>query len=50
MNVDGDAIEGQMGRMEAIYNSMTKKERLKPDALDGNRRRRPEDSPDGDSG
>jgi len=36
---DGD-VEMQMGRMEAIYNSMTKKERVKPDTLDGNRRRR----------
>jgi signal recognition particle subunit SRP54 len=40
MNVDGDQVEGQMGRMQAMYNSMTKKERLKPDLLDGNRRRR----------
>ena len=40
VNMDGDAVEGQMGRMQAIYNSMTKKERLKPDLLDGNRRRR----------
>jgi signal recognition particle subunit SRP54 len=36
---DGD-VEMQMGRMEAIYNSMTKKERVKPETLDGNRRRR----------
>ncbi len=36
---EGD-VEGQMGRMEAIYNSMTSKERLDTDMLDGNRRRR----------
>jgi signal recognition particle subunit SRP54 len=40
MNVNGDEVEGEMGRMQAIYNSMTKKERLKPESLDGNRRRR----------
>jgi signal recognition particle subunit SRP54 len=33
-------IETQMNRMRAIYDSMTKKERKKPDLLDGNRRRR----------
>ncbi|CAA9429221.1 MAG: Signal recognition particle protein Ffh [uncultured Phycisphaerae bacterium] len=33
-------VEGQMGRMRAIYNSMSKRERLKPDLLDGARRRR----------
>src|SRR5687767_3567147 len=36
---DGD-VEGQMGRMRAIYDSMTKKERADTDLLDGNRRRR----------
>jgi signal recognition particle subunit SRP54 len=36
---DGE-VEGQMGRMRAIYNSMSKRERLKPDLLDGARRRR----------
>ena len=34
------AVEKQMGRMKAMYNSMTKMERKKPDLLDGNRRRR----------
>jgi signal recognition particle subunit SRP54 len=34
------AVEKQMGRMTAMYNSMTKLERKKPDILDGNRRRR----------
>ena len=34
------AVEGQMNRMQAMYNSMTKTERKKPDILDGNRRRR----------
>ncbi len=34
------AVETQMGRMKAIYNSMTRKERAKTDLLDGNRRRR----------
>jgi signal recognition particle subunit SRP54 len=34
------AVEGQMNRMQAMYNSMTKAERKKPDILDGNRRRR----------
>jgi signal recognition particle subunit SRP54 len=33
-------IETQMNRMRAIYDSMTKAERKKPDMLDGNRRRR----------
>jgi signal recognition particle subunit SRP54 len=41
-NVDMDegGVEKQMGRMRAIYNSMNRKERLKPDLLDGPRRRR----------
>jgi signal recognition particle subunit SRP54 len=34
------AVEKQMGRMQAMYNSMTRIERKKPDLLDGNRRRR----------
>jgi signal recognition particle subunit SRP54 len=34
------AVEGQMNRMQAMYNSMTKLERKKPEILDGNRRRR----------
>jgi signal recognition particle subunit SRP54 len=33
-------VEKQMGRMHAIYHSMSKKERKNPDLLDGNRRRR----------
>jgi signal recognition particle subunit SRP54 len=36
---EGD-VEGQMGRMRAIYDSMNKKERKTPDVLDGPRRRR----------
>ena len=36
---DGD-VEGQMGRMRAIYDSMSKKERADTDLLDGARRRR----------
>jgi signal recognition particle subunit SRP54 len=33
-------VETQMNRMRAIYDSMNKKERKKPEILDGNRRRR----------
>jgi signal recognition particle subunit SRP54 len=33
-------VEGQMNRMQAMYNSMTTAERKKPDVIDGNRRRR----------
>ena len=36
---EGD-VEGQMGRMRAIYDSMSKKERGNTDLLDSNRRRR----------
>jgi signal recognition particle subunit SRP54 len=36
---DGE-VEGQMGKMQAIYNSMNKKERNNPDILDAGRRRR----------
>src|SRR5882762_11670362 len=36
---EGD-VEGQMGRMRAIYDSMTRKERGNTDLLDSNRRRR----------
>jgi signal recognition particle subunit SRP54 len=36
---EGD-VEKQMVRMQAIYDSMSKKERVKPDLLDGPRRRR----------
>ena len=34
------AVECQMNRMQAMYNSMTRLERKKPELLDGNRRRR----------
>ena len=34
------AVEGQIVKMRAIYDSMSKKERAKPDILDGPRRRR----------
>ncbi len=37
---DGEGVEGQMARMKAIYDSMSRKERAKPDTLDVNRRRR----------
>lgn len=40
MNMGGDDVERQMGRMKAIYNSMTSKERHNTALLDGNRRRR----------
>jgi len=40
MNMNEGDVEGQMGRMRAIYNSMSTRERLKPDLLDGTRRRR----------
>ena len=40
VSMDEGAVEGQMERMQAIYNSMSKKERAKPDLLDGSRRRR----------
>ncbi|MCC6424642.1 MAG: signal recognition particle protein [Phycisphaerales bacterium] len=36
---EGD-VEKQMGRMHAIYNSMSRQERQKTELLDGNRRRR----------
>lgn len=36
---EGD-VEKQMGRMQAIYNSMSREERQKSELLDGNRRRR----------
>jgi signal recognition particle subunit SRP54 len=39
-NLSGGQIEGQMGKVEAIYNSMTKAERKDPDLIDGPRRRR----------
>ncbi len=40
LNMNEGDVEGQMGRMRAIYDSMSKKERAKPDSLDGPRRRR----------
>ncbi len=40
MNMGEGDVEKQMGRMHAIYNSMNKIERKKPDLLDGPRRRR----------
>jgi signal recognition particle subunit SRP54 len=40
MNMGGADVEGQMGRMQAIYSSMTRKERINTDLLDGQRRRR----------
>src|SRR5204862_6324195 len=33
-------VENQLGRMRAIFDSMNKKERAKPELLDGGRRRR----------
>src|SRR2546423_14826267 len=40
MNMKDGDVESQMGRMQAIYNSMNTKERKNIDLLDGNRRRR----------
>ena len=40
MNMGDGDVEKQMGRMRAIYDSMSKKERKNPDLLDGPRRRR----------
>jgi signal recognition particle subunit SRP54 len=40
MNMNEGDIEGQMGQMRAIYDSMTKKERANTDLMDGPRRRR----------
>jgi len=40
MNMKEGDVENQMGRMQAIYNSMNGKERKNTDLLDGNRRRR----------
>jgi signal recognition particle subunit SRP54 len=37
---DGEGVDKQMNRMKAIYDSMTRVERKKPDLLDANRRRR----------
>ena len=40
LNIKESEMEGQVVRMNAIYNSMNKRERLNPDLIDGNRRRR----------
>ncbi len=40
VNMGEGEVESQMGRMRAIYDSMTKNERKKPAVLDGARRRR----------
>jgi signal recognition particle subunit SRP54 len=40
LGMQGGDVEGQMGRMQAIYNSMNKKERQNTALLDGSRRRR----------
>ncbi|HEX4796059.1 MAG TPA: signal recognition particle protein [Humisphaera sp.] len=40
MNMGDGEVEQQMSRMRAIYDSMSKKERAKPEMLDGPRRRR----------
>ena len=40
MNMGEGDVEKQMGRMRAIYDSMTAKERKNTDLLDGTRRRR----------
>ena len=40
IDADGSMVEGQMGKMRAIYNSMNRRERKAPDLLDGPRRRR----------
>jgi signal recognition particle subunit SRP54 len=39
-NMAGDAIEGMMKRMQAMYDSMTPKERKKPSLIEHSRRRR----------
>lgn len=38
--MNGSAIEGQMTKIESIYNSMTKEERKNPDKVESHRRRR----------
>jgi signal recognition particle subunit SRP54 len=40
LNLNDGLIEGQMKRMRAIYDSMTKKERVKPEVIEHSRRRR----------
>ncbi|HEX8324882.1 MAG TPA: signal recognition particle protein [Tepidisphaeraceae bacterium] len=39
-NMGGNDVEQHMGRMQAMYDSMTRKERQKPDTIDAPRRRR----------
>jgi len=40
VNMDGEGVEQQMGRMRAMYDSMNRAERKNPDVLDAPRRRR----------
>ncbi|MDP9175817.1 MAG: signal recognition particle protein [Planctomycetota bacterium] len=40
VNMKDTDVDSQMGRMRAIYESMTRKERKNPDIIDGSRRRR----------
>jgi signal recognition particle subunit SRP54 len=40
VNMNGEGVETQMGRMQAIYGSMNRAERKKPDMIDMPRRRR----------
>ena len=40
MQIDEQAAEQQMKRTEAIINSMTPRERRRPDILNGSRKRR----------
>src|SRR5687767_9153811 len=40
VNMDGEGVEQQMGRMRAMYDSMNRAERKNPDVLDPPRRRR----------
>ena len=39
-NMGGNDVEKQMNRMQAMYDSMSRKERQKPDLVDASRRRR----------
>ncbi|MDB5325097.1 MAG: ffh [Phycisphaerales bacterium] len=39
-NMGGQDVENHMGRMQAMYDSMSRKERQKPDMIDAPRRRR----------
>jgi signal recognition particle subunit SRP54 len=40
VDMNGEGVEGHMGRMQAIYSSMNRAERKKPDIVDAPRRRR----------